>query len=263
MTKYIWKNYTDEKSEFTKNDFDAINDSNVNDILEEDHKKGIWNYVNKYHNKKVRDIDIREILSKIKHPWKNLIMNTNESIRANKNREIRITIPEIYTIGKIKKKLNLNRLPINQDPELIMKCGILLMTTEHKNLMSKIKKLLSVWCRDTILRYMHGDVAYRTKHYKTGYVESYQCEYCYEAETQEHKYIHCVANGSLNRLLDSIMPKCDSINKWLECKEITVNQLEDLAYFILNVEKFKRNKVDPFDYYNQRQLRNKKQKGMG
>ena len=261
MTRLIWHNYATEKTEFTKNDFDSINDSNINDILEEDQRAGLWNYINKYHNKKVREIDIREILSKIKPPWKRLITNTSELVWLEKNQNPpRITVPEVYLKGKKEKKVNLDRLPSNYDPELATKCGILLMANEHKSLMHKIKKLPGVWNRDVILRYMHGDVRYRTKLVKTGYLETNQCDYCGLPETQEHKYIDCDSNTPLNRLLESIIPQYNSINKWLEYDKITTKQLEDLSYFIVNVEKFKSNKVDPFDYYDQRLLRNKKHK---
>ena len=88
-------------------------------------------------------------------------MNTSELTRTlDTNNETQITIPHIYTTGKTKRKLNLHRLPTNYDPELATKCGVLLTATESRSLMNKIKKIPSVWSRDVILRYIHGDVQY-------------------------------------------------------------------------------------------------------
>jgi len=221
------------------------------DVLEDRHRKGIYGFMERKTRRRLRDIDIREILAKIKPEYRLLTAYLNKPLLNNKGsvRSVReITcVPLIKGQSKPQKiKKAVKSVLTNTDCECCFKAGIILDEHAAKKLINKICKIKSIWARTMILRYLHGDQPYNSKFFMSGYSETPNCEFCYsKIEDFEHKHILCPSLTKLNNVINNITAgEADNLNDWITTEKSFKN-LTIIAYIIRNLSKIKKREIDP------------------
>ena len=86
-----------------------------------------------------------------------------------------------------------------------------MINNEAKSLYFKIKKIKSIWNRNSTLRIIHGDLWYNSKLFLTGLNDSNKCSRCNEIGDFMHTVFECNSIDTLWQKIKNIFDlKCDN-----------------------------------------------------
>jgi len=231
---------------------DILRQTKVFDILLESHKRGIAGFLTKRKNENLIDIDYREILSKVKPEYRllNSYVASIRTFRPNKEHSERIITPLTYSdIPKMKREM---KTPKEQATITELKSGYVLEGKKARTIYKKIHKNPSVWGKTLTLRFLHGDMPYNTKYFKTNYSDTPYCAYCGETEDFTHKYELCDRLSELNCLImDITKNESTCLANWILNEKTNTKSYRIIPYLIRHIEDFKSNKIAPHNYYKE------------
>ena len=168
----------------------------------------MWAFRNKIKNKIILDMDIYNYKNKIPINLYRIL----EKYKLDKPSDL--IFDPLTGKGKhenLWKSSDLRKMMYNKEVICFTKCGLIMTTNEAKSLYFKIKKIKSIWNRNSTLRIIHGDLSYNSKLFLTGLNESNKCSRCNEVGDFMHTVFECYSIEPLWQKIKNIFClKCDN-----------------------------------------------------
>ena len=167
-----------------------------------------------------------------------VFVDRNKIIKVSQAVSIRIDQPklltQIYTNKMFKdisncssKEIRLSRC--NNEPITLYKCELDLNGAEARSWLLRMSKLSSTLHKNTILRYLHGEIYTKERLFRFGLTESPTCPRCDSIETLNHKFIDCAYVRKIWDEANRLTNKIRTIDPIRDALAIAPTSLEDLT----------------------------------
>ena len=214
-----------------------IYSTKIRNVIFKEYIESMWAFRNKIKNKIISDLDVCSYKNKI--PIK--LYRILEEYKLEKPSDL-IFNPSTGR-GKHEnswKSSDLRKMMYTKEIICLTKSGLIMSNNEAKSLYLKIKKIKSIWNRNSTLRIIHGDLWYNSKLFLTGLRESNTCSRCDEVGDFMHTVFECNS-------IDSLWHKIKSIF-YIDCENYEVmahSNLNHLSLALISQIIYNRIKLDP------------------
>jgi len=203
ITRILWENIYKVGLQNNETFNQALLNTKLANILDGKYSKGVWRHVLKAGSRKLGDLTRPErydIRSKLRPELCNLNLWLNAEMDGIKtyptNAGTLITYPPTSQM--------IDTTQIEAEYELCPKSGLIMTVNEASTFYGRIKKIQSIWARNTMLRFIHGDLGCNEKMFRTKYVDSPRCTNCWEIDTFQHRYFECEITKKVWRAYEEI-----------------------------------------------------------
>ena len=208
LTGIYQKNIDSEINCNLKDMANKIYSTKIKNVIFKEYMESMWAFKNKIKNKIISDMDIHNYKNKIPINLYRIL----EKYKLDKPSDL--IFDPLTGRGKHEnmwKSSDLRKMMYDKEVICFTKSGLIMTTNEAKSLYFKIKKIKSIWNRNSTLRIIHGDLWYNSKLFLTGLNESNKCSRCNEVGDLVHTVFECHSIDTLWQKIKNIFDlKCDN-----------------------------------------------------
>ena len=178
-----------------------IYSTKIKNVIFKEYIDSMWAFRNKIKNKIISDMDTHNYENKIPINLYRILVK----YKIDKPSDL-IFDPQTDR-GKhenLWKSSDIQKMMYNKKMICFTKSGLIMTTNEAKSLYLKIKKIKSIWNRNSTLRIIHGNLWYNSKLFLTGLNDSNKCSRCNEIGDFMHTVFECYSIDTLWQKIKNI-----------------------------------------------------------